>query len=256
MSLFGRFFTALSLLIVLLASPAAAQDKVLRVAFNELPPWKIINEQGEIGGIDIELLHLLAKEVGCRLKFVGLPFKRGLKMLEIGEIDIMVGVLKRPDREEYLHFIEPAYKESSDKAFFVLKGREGLIKNYEDLYRVRVGTELGVKYFSQFDADKRIEKYAVKSTELGLRMLEADRIDTFILTESTGDYNIAKQDKKHIIRKANFAHRKYQPVYMVLSKQSPLAHMLDDFNQAMEKLVKTGTHETLTTRFYEELTPE
>lgn len=238
---------------LLMAVPARAEDNLLRVAFSELPPWKVILPDGTPGGIDIELLRMLAEKMECRLKFVNLPFKRGLKMLEHGEMDIMIGVLKRPDRETYLHFLQPAYKNESNKAFFVLKGRERLIKRYEDLRPMTIGTQLGVCYFPRFDQDTNLQKHPLKTGEQHINMLLAGRIDAFIMTESTGEYSLAKQDLDRTIAKADYVHREEQEVYVVLSKKSPQAHRLSEFNRALAELVESGAMPTLKERFYREL---
>lgn len=238
---------------LLMAIPARAEGNLLRVAFNELPPWKVIQADGTPGGMDIELLRMLAEKTGCRLKFVDLPFKRGLKMLEHGEVDIMVGVHRRPEREVYLHFLQPAYKNESSKAFFVLKGREHIIKKYEDLRKMKVGTGLGVRYFPRFDQDTHIQKYPLNTGEQHIKMLLAERIDTFIMTESTGEYRIAQFGVGHAITKADFAHNEEQEVHMVLSKKSPMAHRLNEFNRALAELVDSNAMQTIKERFYLEL---
>lgn len=238
---------------LMMASPGMAQDNVLHVAFNELPPWKVLNEDGYPGGIDIQMLSMLAEEVGCRIEFLNYPFKRGLSMMEAGEVDLMVGVLRRPEREEFLHFITPAYKTTSDKAFFVRKDQKHTIKRYEDLRHLRIGTGLGSKYFPRFDADNLLDKRPAKTGELSFKMLQAGRIDTVIMTESTGEYRLAKLGMDQDIVKADYAHRQQQNVYMVLSKKSVHAHRIDDFNRAMEKLVKAGSMKKIKAEFYRDL---
>lgn len=240
-------------ILLIVPGPAMAQDNLLRVAFNEHPPWKVINNEGQPDGIDIELLRILAEEMKLRIKFIHVPFKRGLKMLEIGEVDIMTGVLRRSERDAYLHFIEPAYKNQSHKAFFVLKGREFLVQKYTDLHHLRVGTSIGGKFFPQFDEDKAIRKYPVKNAELNIKMLQAKRIETFIMTESTGEYWIAKLRQGQSIGKAPYAHREKQNVYMVLSKKSIHSQRLDEFNLTMNKLVQAETMKRIKARFFQAL---
>ncbi len=77
-------------------------------------------------------------------------------MMKDGTIDPMAGLLKRPEREEYIRFVQPPCKERSDTIFFVPKGKPSLIQTYEDLYALKIGTTLGSKYFHQFDEDKKL----------------------------------------------------------------------------------------------------
>jgi len=232
-----------------LPAPAFARQKpeTLRVAFNELPPWKITGRDGRPGGI--EFLKLLTQRMGLETEFVVLPFKRGLKMLETGEVDLMTGILRRPNREPALHFIEPAYKTGSDKAFFVLKGSEGLLSSHEDLHALEVGTQLGTKYYPQFDNDAAISVRAVKEIDLNIKMLLAGRIDTFIITETVGDYHVARRKLGHRIAKAKFAYRKQIEVHMAVSKKSRFAARLDEFNRVMQDLLDQGEFDRIKAEF-------
>lgn len=238
-------------MVLLIAAPVHARQKsdTLRVAFNELPPWKVLVDNGQPGGIDIDFLELVAHRMGLEIEFTILPFKRGLKMLEIGEVDLMVGILRRPDRERIYHFVEPAYKTNSDKAFFILKGSEGLITSHEDLHTLTVGTQLGTKYYPRFDTDTAITRSAVKEIDLNIKMLLAGRIDTFIVTETVGDYHVAHLKLDHRIAKAKFAHRKQINVHMAISKRSRYAARLDEFNAVVRELLDQGEFERVKAEF-------
>lgn len=241
--------------ILMTASPARAEE-VLRVAFSEHPPWKVLDENGEPDGIDIEMLRLLAARLDLKLEFVHFPFKRCLKMVEIGEIDVMTGVLHRPERDRLFHFIAPPYKTTSNKAFFALKGRKPHLKEHEDLYSLHIGTGLGAKYHPAFDNDPLIKKYPTTTPGLTIRMLLAGRIHAFIMTEATGEYRIAKQGLSDRIVKLDYGYRDPQSVHMVLSKASPHAERLPEFNQAMKELVEGGSLTRCKTRFYQSLAPQ
>jgi len=213
------------------------------VSFNTLPPWKTLDENGNVGGIDIEFLHLVAKRMHLDVEFVHLPFKRGLKMLEHGNVDLMVGVLHRPEREAFAHFLMPPYKNKTNKALYVLRGNEDWITEYEDMHSLRIGTQLGGKYFPRFDTDKSISKSSVKSFELNIKMLLAGRIDAFITTEAAGDYRLARSGLADSITKARYVYHNEQDVCMVLSKRSSHAPRLAEFNNVMRELVEGGMFE-------------
>ncbi|MFH1914388.1 MAG: transporter substrate-binding domain-containing protein [Pseudomonadota bacterium] len=232
----------MAVFVVLAVVPAARAEEntVLRVSFNDLPPWKVLGPSGEPAGIDIEFVDMLAARMGLTVEYAHYPFKRGLKMMESGEIDLMIGVLRRPEREEYLHFIEPPYKNETCKAFFVLKGREHTISSHADLRGLRVGTILGVGYYPEFDDDSLIAKYPVNSPDLNIKMLLAGRIDAFVSTEAAGDYRVAAGGLGGTVVKALHVYRERQDVHMVLSRQSPHAVRLEEFNRAMAELVAEG----------------
>lgn len=249
-----RFFLFFLSTIIALATaiPGRAADNVLRVAFNSFPPSKVRMPDGTYGGSDIALLRLLAERMDLRLEFEDVPFKRGLKMVEFGDIDLSVGVLYRPERERYAHFLTPPYAKKTDKAFYVLKGKEHSLTCYEDLHKLVVGTQIGTRYFPFFDNDPAIAKSEVVDLHLNIRMLRAGRIDTFIVTENTGDKKLAEKGLTNIIVKAPYTYSEPQSVHMVLSKRSPLAARLDEFNHHLGELVESGAYQ----RILEEYLPD
>lgn len=247
------FIFSISIFAHLSVSAEETKQDVLHVAFNPLPPWKIIDKQDKHTGIDIEFLKLLAARLNLKLKFTECPFKRGLKMLEWGKADLMTGILDRPERREYLHYLEPCYKKYTNKAFYVLKDSEHIIKKHSDLYKLNVGTQLGTKYYPQFDNDSKITKMEVSSITSLFNMLEAKRFDTFILTEATGDYWLKKHKKNNIIVKSPYVYQKEQGVYIVISKKSPYASRLNDFTKHLNDLLKNGTFEKVKKSFMKKL---
>lgn len=249
--------TALAVLFVFGLCPLAlAGGGVLRVSFNDLPPWKVLGPKGEPAGIDVEFLEMLAARLGLSVEYVHYPFKRGLKLMESGEVDAMIGVLRRPEREAYLHFIEPPYKHETSKAFFVLKGREDTIARHEDLYGLRVGTVLGGRYYPGFDDDTRIIKHPVTSYDLNFRMLIAGRIDAVVMTETAGTHRVAQLGLGDTVGKATYVHRDRQDVYLALSKRSAHAVRLEEFNRVMAELVREGALDAVAARFLKETAPE
>ena len=117
--------------------PAQAEHHVLVVS---------VAEESK-DGPDAEILTAIAEEVKTSVSFRYAPFKRRLIMMKNGDIDLVCGLLKRRDREAYIHYILPPYKKRSDTIFFVAKGKADRIQTYEDLYDLKIGTVRGAKFF-------------------------------------------------------------------------------------------------------------
>jgi polar amino acid transport system substrate-binding protein len=252
MAFLRRVAPILLLLFVLTPTPSPAQDGVLRVALDPFPPWKYLNRIGEPCGMDVDLIDMLALRMGLRVEYAMYPFSRALYLLEYGDADMMSGVLRRKEREAYLHYLEPPYKDHSDKAFYLLRGRGRLLQTYEDLHDLRVGTQIGTRYFPAFDHDPKIDKVDTNSFELNLRMLLANRVDAVINTEVAGDYEISKLGLQGSVVKAPYIYRKKQNVYIVLSKKSPLAGRLDEFNTVLADLIREGAFQDIVARYIHE----
>ncbi|MBU1002126.1 MAG: transporter substrate-binding domain-containing protein [Proteobacteria bacterium] len=222
-----------------------AAQQSLRVAFSELPPWKIAGPNGSKEGIDTELFRLVAERMDLHLEFVEAPFVRGLRMLENGTVDVMTGVLRRADRETYLDFVEPPYRRYSNKAFYLKKGQGQLIRCYTDLYDLTIGVGREEKYFPTFDHDPLIHKEAVSNGRLNIKKLLHGRFDAFIQTEAAADYLIREMGLEDQIEKAPFVYRKVQPVYIVISKLSPLAERRAELSCIVRELLQSGEYDRL-----------
>lgn len=166
-------------------------------------------------------------------------------MIESGDVDMMTGVLRRPRRANYAHFLVPPYRSRTNKAFYVLKGNEKAIGTYDDLRSLTIGTQIGGKYFARFDSDAAIEKVAVTDTERNIKMLIAGRIDAYVMSEEAGDYRLASFGLSDTIAKAEYRYCKEQNVFMVLSKRSPHASRLDEFNRELKALLQQHEYERI-----------
>ncbi len=97
-------------------------------------------------GPDAKILTAIAEELNAEKLFQYAPFKRRLLMMERGDIDMVCGLLRRPEREAYIHYVLPPYKKRSDTIFFVPKGNTGQIRSYEDLKILKIGEILKTYY--------------------------------------------------------------------------------------------------------------
>lgn len=225
-----------------LAGAGAADPGVLRVAFNELPPWKIVTQDGGYSGVDIELVRVIAERMSLDIQIVECPFVRALRMMETGELDCMTGVLRRPEREEFVHFIEPPYRRYTGKSFYLKRGEGYRIQKYKDLYGLAIGVGRGASYFDRFDRDEALRKEFFSTAYQDINMLLHDRIDAFIGTEAATDYRIMSMGLEDRIEKAPFGFRLEQPVYLVLSKRSPLAGRKDELQSLVRSLILNGEY--------------
>ena len=75
-----------------LATSASAQDAdTLKVGMSGTqPPMNVVNRDGALMGMDVDLARLLAGAMGVRLEIVPIPFTGLLDALEAGEVDIVL----------------------------------------------------------------------------------------------------------------------------------------------------------------------
>ena len=81
----------------------------LRVGYpSEHLPWAFRNAEGHLVGLDIDLAHLLATELGVGLEFVNVEPAQMALLLDDGRVDLVVGGLAvTPERALRMRFTEP-----------------------------------------------------------------------------------------------------------------------------------------------------
>jgi len=232
------------LIVSLFPLKALATTFDVLVGFSIFPPWQIVRDEKFIGGIDKVVLEALRKDlqanydIELRYQYYRCPLKRCLAALENGKLDLKTGLLKRPEREKYLTFIEPAYQKYTNKAVYLKKG--SLIRDvmtYKDLSSLAVGVTRASKNFPQFDQDTTAHKIKTNGTLNGLKMLAAGRFDAFLGTELVADYLISHRKLDHILHKATFKHQQLNPGYIAISHHSPLMKVLPQIKASMSRVV-------------------
>lgn len=250
----------LALWLLWLPGPGRAEPVVIPV--DPYPPWKFVDTRTwtvSPEGIDNRLLEAVlaaynaAYGTDLEPDYRGYPWKRCLELLRRGEADLISGVLRNPDREQYLIFIEPPYKTRSAKVFYLRKGEGRRLRRHEDLYGLRIGVQAGVSYFERFDADPRIRKEEVSEDLYNFRKLEHGRIDAFISTESQADYLIAVHGFTGRFEKAEYRHDYELPVYFALSRRSPWAGAAPRFSRIVGELAAGGVFEGIIGEYFEHL---
>lgn len=258
-----KAITLFTLALSMLLAPGLCRAENMIIPMDPWPPWKSVDPQSwevDPQGIDNRLIDALlaaynqAFGTEIRANYRGYPWKRCLDMMEKGEADLISGVLKSPEREEYLMFLDPPYKTRSAKVFYVRKGEGQRIRHYEDLYELKIGVQAGVRYFEPFDDDPKIHKEEAGNDLSNLRKLQYGRIDAIISTETQADYLIATQGLKGKFDKAHYRYDYDLPVYFALSRQSSYAEYNTRFSNIIAELTEKGVFEGIIADYFRNLT--
>ena len=226
-------------LILLFSSNIAQSAQTVIVAFSEFPPYKMFVD-GKHLGIDVDILQEIAKQMDFKLEFKNGTLEDCLRMMKQGEADLMTSLLRRVEREPYIVYVQPRYRARSDKVFYVLKERQKLIRTYDDLKMLKIGVKGGTSYAQAFDNDKELNKLPAQSIKINIAKLAAGQIDTFITTDTEGDYWIKKLGLKDRITKTPFKFSQLDPIYIGISKKSAFAEETKRFGRILKDLVDKG----------------
>lgn len=237
------------LIVCSITTPAAAGRLVF--AFSELPPWKTIDNNQHFGGAYTEILRELAKRTDSELEIVQCPIKRCLKMIQDGKADVIIGIQASPEREAYIHFLRTPYRKfSSDKVFYVPKGKTTLVRSYNDLKTLRIGVKNGTQYFDRFDQDTQLTKDGAKDAEASFKKLLRGRVDTVAMAEDQGEAIVYSMQLQSQLDKAEYREADRTPRAVGFSKKSTHMARLPRFETAMAAMVRDGTVRALFKRHY------
>ena len=212
---------------------------VLRVTFSVWEPFAIEDRNGKQHGIDRAIMTEVAKRLGLELQPQTCPWRRCLKMLETGDIDIMTSIAYTQERATYARFIKPAYSRVTP-VFYYNRKNPVTISAYSDLYQLTLGAVVDSRYFEPFDSDDRLEKVEANSEILLLRMLAAKRVDAMVGSDANADYQIRRSGLGNIIAKAPYRTNHSNDIHLAVSRNSSLMTRLDQISQIMTDLHAEG----------------
>ena len=125
------------------AADTAKSDKVYKIATDTtFAPFEFENENGEMVGVDLDLLKAIAEDQGFQYDLVVAGFSAAVTGLEAGEYDgVIAGMSINPEREEKYDFSEPYY----DSGVGMAVAADSDIASYDDLNGKTVAAKIGTE---------------------------------------------------------------------------------------------------------------
>ena len=126
------------------------ETDILRVGFSpDNMPFTYFSETGELIGFDVDMAQLLARELGVKLEFVPLEFKKMTDQLDAGIFDvIMSGMVVTTPRLEKMVFSAPYM--NATLCFIVRDHRRAEFateKAVKEIGKLKIGIPHDVSYF-------------------------------------------------------------------------------------------------------------
>lgn len=105
-------------------------------------PFEFENDNGEMVGIDLDLLAAIAEDQGFSYEVQVLGFSAAVTALEAGEVDaVIAGMSITDDRTQKYDFSEPYY----DSGVGMAVAADSDIASYEDLEGLQVAAKIGTE---------------------------------------------------------------------------------------------------------------
>ncbi|WP_250832292.1 substrate-binding periplasmic protein [Marinobacter sediminum] len=244
------------LLMLLVALPATAQQGTetvepltVTVGANHAPPYRIL-ENGQRTGLYVDIFEEISARLGWKVHYREAPFRRVLRMMRLGEVDVMLGPLQTNERKKMMEFVVPAFP--PERRLFFYADEANRIERYSDLYGKRIGVLEGASYFSRFDRDEQLTKESAPRYKNLMLMLQKGRVDLVIAPELVGKYTINALDMDVTVSPFFVPGKRS---YIAVAKSSPVAAYADDIRAALKLIEMEGIYEDLVLKYMERPAP-
>ncbi len=251
-----------TLLFIITTSCYSQEIDPLSVGWEDWYPYQYLNDQQQPTGLDIEIFKAIMLEAGIDAIYQELPWKRHLRYIKTGQIDVALGASYTKNRAEHAYY-SFAYRQETVKLYV----NKASLNNIQllDLADIKhsnyiIGVEHGYFYgekFSELMLNQEFKKHIshVIDLEQNVKMLLKGHIDGFLaepITMQAMNDKYQLKDKFAIhpisIHQAN--------IHIMLSRKACSLATLQKINQAIEQLQQLGilnkiinrwTNESLTT---------
>ncbi|MGG2399111.1 substrate-binding periplasmic protein [Pseudomonas sp. SH1-B] len=227
------------LLALLLLAPLcrAEEAQSLRVMTDLWPPFRMIRDDGQLQGLDIDLLEELSRRTGLRFDVQRAPWARGLAALEQGTADMMTGLARTPERERYIQYLDVPYYACSPR-LYASPVQAMRLRDYSALRGLRIGYVLESVYFQPFDDDQSLDKVGVSNESQLLGMLVRGRIDALVGTDCQVDYALLDPRFAGRIVKAAYDPETRTDLYIGFSRKR--LERMPQLAAALQSLLREG----------------
>lgn len=194
---------------------------------------------GLANGMYARLINYIGDNLGLEVDIVEVPLKRRLIMLQNGQLDLAVGLLKTPERVHRFRFIESEYtiRESEDRLYLLQSNAtdfdNGRLVNNKVIAVLR-GSNI-YQSFAQVNPEQLFETISLAQS---IDLLLKGRIDYFMYAKDAADKMLAEQAVTDLVYESPLRpdRVKSKKVYMAISKHSFLNNFLPELIQVATTL--------------------
>jgi len=239
-----------------IAVAGAECEKPFSLGWEPWAPYQFLDDKKQLTGLDIELVTAIVKKIGCNITHKNVQWKRHLKELEQGRIDLASGASKTPEREVYAFFSD-AYR-NEYISLYVRKGESNKydVKSLKDILKTPfiLGVTRGYYYGEEFANLLKNPQFIrrlqyVKNDEQHYDKLVKNRIDGFLPDHFTAQDKIKEKDLIGKIERHPMPIILTGDIFVMLSKKSLSPAIVKDFNNGLNQIKDDGTYRKILDKY-------
>ena len=245
-------FIALALVLVLCLSLAACGAKGATLAdvkkagkmtvatSPDFPPFESL-ENNEVVGIEVEIMKLIAKDLGVEIEFVQMDFDSVLVGIQAAKYDCaMSGITKSAEREKNMLFTNPYY----NAAQVIVVKADSAIKTKADLAGKTVSVQTGTTAETGCQ-DEKITTQGYTANADAKAALTTGKVDAWVVDNLTALQMVEEGDGL-VVLEEKMTEEPYAFAFAFGSED-----LVAEINKSLEKLINDGTVEKIFTDFGE-----
>lgn len=236
------------LVLLLISSGLRADQETLELYVVHYPPYEIINPDGSISGIDVDVAKAAFAEVGINVVVKTEPWNRILKNIEYGRIAGSITCSKRAGREVYVDYSDPI-SEVNQVAFSAKERNIDSLRKFQQMqdYSVTVVDGWGIQK-ELIHAD--IHHFPTKNVSSGINAILYRNVDIFYNAYLTTMYEAHQLGLYDKIEATFFEDRAGTKFHLCLSKTYPgIDGYIDRFNKGLQRVKEKGIYHEIYQRY-------
>ncbi len=206
----------------------------------DFPPFESL-EGSEVVGIEVEIMKLIAKDLGVECEFVQMDFDAVLFGIESAKYDCaMSGITVTPDREKNMLFTDPYY----NAAQVIVVKADSAIASKEDLKDKTVSVQVGTTAESGCQ-DEGIAVEAFAANADAKAALTTGRVDAWVVDNLTA-IQMVKEGEGLKILDEKMTEEPYAFAFAFGSED-----LVAEIDKALKTLIDNGTVESIFAQYGE-----
>lgn len=245
---------ALSAAVLFSVSSAVNAQSTLRIAYPTFPPFHWAKANGEMTGFFYEIINeALQKRMGLKVVWTAYPWPRCQENLKIGKEDAIMTVPTAERATYTFTHNDPFYEKPLNLFTYADHLRIAEIEQIKTIEELRERGFSVITYSGNSWHKENVQSLGVKTFETSYlenvwKMLAEKRGDTVIEWPPGAwpDIQNIGASSQIVDTKATIA---AMPFHLLIRKDSPLASILQEFNETIKKMRRDGTIELILSKY-------
>ncbi len=206
-------------------------------------PMEYIDENGEIVGIDIDIVNAIAEEIGAEVEFQNIGWDPLFPAVKNGEIDFAVSSITiTEDRKEEYDFTEPYYVANQ----LILVPEDSDIKSFQDLKDKRVAVQIsttGHEVVKKLLGETSDQIVAPENLPLAINEMLNGNADA-VVGDNAPVLEYMKSNPDVVLK--TIEDDEFEKEYYGLMVRKGNTELLDILNEGIQKIKENGKLEEIT----------